>query len=331
MILHPAIIALLTGSLLTCALLLYAAFFAVRILRHWDLTSGSELQVSLERRTYLLTSVMSCACTFQLLSLFLFIHTVDSICTLFSGAMCAAGTLNLNRFGYLTLLLKLANFLLAGLWLIINHADSKGYDYPLIRVKYRLLLVIAPLLFAETVAQGGYFLSLHPHVITSCCGSLFGARTSGIAAALSLLPEATLLTALFAAIVVTLASGGFFLVVGRGGYPFAAFAAATFITGAAALVSALSIYIYALPTHHCPFCMLHGEYGHVGYLLYGTLLGGSVTGLGVGALQPFRGVGSLAAVLPLIQRRLVLTAMILYGAFGAAAAWQIMVSELRLG
>ncbi|KAF0220571.1 MAG: hypothetical protein FD174_1225 [Geobacteraceae bacterium] len=331
MILHPAIIALLTGSLLTSALLLYAAFFAMRILRHWDLTSGSELQVSLERRTYLLTTVMACACTFQILSLFLFIHTADSICTLFSGAMCAAGTLNLNRFGYPALLLKLANFLLAGLWLIVNHVDSKGYDYPLIRVKYRLLLVIAPLLLAEMVVQGGHFLSLRPQVITSCCGSLFGARESGIASHLAILPEVQVLIALAITIALTLACGGYYLLRGKGGYPFAAAALVTFAIGAMALVSAIPVYIYALPTHHCPFCMLHREYGHIGYLLYVTLLGAGVAGLGAGALQPFRGVASLAAVLPVIQRRLVLTAMILYGAFGGVALWQIMVSELRLG
>ena len=355
MILHPSIIALLTGSLLTSAMLLYAAFFAVRILRYWDLASGSELQISLERRTYLLATLMSSTFVFQLLSLFLFIATADSICTMFVGAMCAAGTLNLNQFGYPALLLKLVNFLLGGLWLIVNHADSKGYDYPLIRVKYRLLLVIAPLLLAETVVMGSYFLSLQPHVITSCCGSLFGGATHGIASVMAALPVLPLLAALTVAIVLTLACGGYFwlqvkggytpvdepAVAGydlryswwheQGGYAFAFLAAVTFAIGVAALISAIPVYVYALPTHHCPFCMLHREYGHVGYLLYLTLLGGAVAGMGVGALQPFRRAASLATVLPVIQRRLILTAMILYGAFGGVALWRIMVSELRLG
>jgi hypothetical protein len=355
MILHPSIIALLTGSLLASAMLLYAAFFAVRILLNWNLASGSELQISLERRTYLLATVMSCAFVFQLLSLFLFIATADGICTMFVGAMCAAGTLNLNPFGYPALLLKLVNFLLGGLWLIVNHADSKGYDYPLIRVKYRLLLVITPLLLAETAVMGGYFLSLQPHVITSCCGSLFGGASHGIASMMTALPVRPLLIALAVALALTLASGGYVwwrmkggytlseepLVAGydldyrwwqeRGGYAFALLAAVTFVLGVAALVSAIPVYVYALPTHHCPFCMLHREYGHVGYLLYVTLLGGGVAGLGVGALQPFRRKASLAAVLPAIQRRLVLTAMVLYVTFGGVTLWQIMVSELRLG
>ncbi|MCM2359302.1 MAG: hypothetical protein NDI77_14225 [Geobacteraceae bacterium] len=331
MILHPAIIALLTGSLLTSAMLLFASFFAVRIIRHWNLTSGSELQVSLERRTYLIATVMASAFAFQLLSLFLFIHTADTLCTLFSGAMCAAGTLNLNRYGYPALLLKLANFILSGLWLVVNHADNRGYDYPLIRVKYRLLLVITPLVLAETAVQGLHFLALRPHVITSCCGSLFGAAQRGIAPTLALLPVVPLLAALAVAIVLTLACGGCLLLKGRGEYLFASCAALTFALGCVALVSAIPVYVYALPAHHCPFCMLHREYGHVGYLFYLTLLGGGVVGLGVGALQPFRGIASLSAELPLIQRRLTLTALILYGTFGGLALWQVMVSELRLG
>ena len=33
-------------------------------------------------------------------------------------------------------------------------------------------------------------------------------------------------------------------------------------------------YIYELPTHRCPFCMLQAEYFYVGYLLWGLLFMG---------------------------------------------------------
>ncbi len=331
MLFHPAIIALLAGSLILGGLLLYAAFFALRILTHWDLASGSEMQLSLERRTYLLATVMVWACVFQLLSLFLFIQTVDSLCTLFSGAMCAAGTLNLNRFGYPVLLLKIVNFLLAGLWLIINHADNQGYDYPLLRSKYRLLLLLAPLLVLEGVLQGSFFLSLRPHVITSCCGSLFGSTTSGFLPSLSSLPPLPLLRVLAVVLLGTLLIGAIYWRWQRGGYLFAVTAGMTFCLGSAALVIAIPLYIYALPTHHCPFCMLHREYGHVGYLLYLTLLGGGLCGIGVGALQPFRRIASLEIALPVIQRRLTILALLSFALFGMATLWQVMTSELSLG
>jgi len=145
MILHPAILALLVVSLLTSFMVLYAGWYGVRILLRWDIRSGSELQLSLERRTYLISTILSYVLAFQLLSLFLFIYTADHLHSLFAGAMCAAGTLNVNGFGYPLLITKVVNFLLASLWLIVNHADTRGYDYPLIKVTYALLTAIAPL------------------------------------------------------------------------------------------------------------------------------------------------------------------------------------------
>ena len=49
--------------------------------------------------------------------------------------MCAAGSLYANDYGYPTLIVKLVNFLLAGIWLILNYVDNQGYDYPLIKTK----------------------------------------------------------------------------------------------------------------------------------------------------------------------------------------------------
>ena len=44
--------------------------------------------------------------------------------------MCAAGTLNVNAYGYPALILKVVNAVLAGQWLILNHADNRVPDYP---------------------------------------------------------------------------------------------------------------------------------------------------------------------------------------------------------
>ena len=140
MFFKPAIIALFTGSLLTGGLLLGSAALRRADPQHWDIRSGSEIQLKLERRTYLISTLMAYAFAFQLFSFFLFIYTADNLHTFFIGAMCAAGSLNANQWGYPVIILRLVNFLLAGFWLILNYADNQGYDYPLIRVKYILLL-----------------------------------------------------------------------------------------------------------------------------------------------------------------------------------------------
>ena len=56
--LQPGILALLLGSGLGAVLLAAAVVPAVRIIRHWDLASGSEEQLRLERQTYLVAAIM---------------------------------------------------------------------------------------------------------------------------------------------------------------------------------------------------------------------------------------------------------------------------------
>ena len=166
MILHPAIVALFLVSLLMTGMTLYGSFFGIRIMRRWDLRSGSEEQLDLERRTYLISTLLSYVLAFQVGSLFLFIHTADALHNQFVGAMCAAGSLNAAPYGYPAFLLKIMNVILAGLWLIINYVDNGAYDYPLIVKKYALLLILAPLIAAESVVQTLYFLDLKADIIT---------------------------------------------------------------------------------------------------------------------------------------------------------------------
>ena len=325
MILHPAIIALLVSSILITALVLFAFWYGVKILRFWDLRSGSSLQLDLERRTYLISTVLAYVFGFQLVSLFLLIYTADSLSTLFTGAMCAAGTFNANDYGYPLLVLKLINFLLAGLWLTINHADNRAYDYPLIRKKYAFLLLLAPFIVLETFLQSRYFLGLTPDVITSCCGSLFSASSSGVAADLAALPAVPTQYVFTGIMATAIALGIAVAVTGRGGYAFFLAAGTAFIMGIASLISFISPAIYELPTHHCPFCVLQKEYGYIGYLFYATLLGGAVTGMGVGILKPFRSIPSMAVIIPSMQKRLAVLSVLFY----ASACLLTLVAVLR--
>jgi hypothetical protein len=331
MILHPAVLALLIASLLTGFMVLYAGWHGVRILVKWDIRSGSELQLSLERRTYLISTILSYTFALQIASLFLFIYTADHLHTLFAGAMCAAGALNVNGFGYPVLIMKIVNFLLAGVWLIINHADTRGYDYPLIKTKYAVLLAIAPLVLLEAFFQFEYFVGLHADVITSCCGSLFSLDKPGVAGDLAGLPSGPMEAAFYAGMAATFASGLYYYLKRRGGYLFSAVSCLTFGIAAASLVSFICLYFYELPTHHCPFCILQKEYGYVGYALYATLLGGGVAGLGTGVLMPLKNRGSMGRVIPAIQRRLTAATLVLYLLFTLIVAWRMLFSSFRLG
>jgi hypothetical protein len=330
MILHPGVIALLVASGLISFLALYASAYGAVILRKWNIASGSSLQLDLERRTYLISTILSYVFAFQLLSLFLFVYTADNLCPLFVGAMCAAGTLNVNGFGYPVLLLKILNFLLAGQWLIMNAADNRAEDYPLIRKKYALLLVITPLLVAETVLLVLYLQGLNPDVITSCCGSLFSSSSRGVAADLASLPPKPLAAAFAAVVLLAAAAGAVFARTGRGGLLVASSSLLAFLAGVASLISFVGPYAYELPTHHCPFCVLQRDYHYIGYLLYVGLLGVAVSGMGVGTLAPFRSVPSLSSVIPLFQRRLSVAAACFAVFLGALVLFIILSSNLRM-
>ncbi len=330
MILHPSVLALAGSALLVGALLVTSAWWAAQILRHWDLSSGSELQLALERRTHLVSTLLAYVLLFELASLFLFVFTADALAPLFTGAMCAAGSLKASPYGYPVLLLQLAGFALSAVWLVVNRADALGRDYPLIRFKYGFLLALVPILLLEMGLRAAYFLDLKPEVITSCCGSLFGAGGRGLGSDLAGLPPR-----LAGGIFVALLTGGvavglLFRRTGRGGWILGVLSALLLPVGLGAVVSWLSPYVYELPTHHCPFCLLQREYHWVGYPLYGALLGGSLTGAGVGVLMAFRSIPSLATPLPAFQRRLAGWSVALLAALGALVAWIVATSHLRL-
>lgn len=330
MILHPAVIALLTGSVLVDLMIVYAAYWGWRVIDGWDLQSGSEKQLALEKKTYLISTLMAWTCAFQILSFFLLVYVADDLHRLFVGAMCAAGTLNVNEYGYPALVLKLLNCVLAGAWLILNYADSRAWDYPLIRKKYSLLLVIAPLIGAESYYQGVYFLNLKADVITSCCGSLFSAGEEGVAAGLAGLPVVPMGAAFFGTMAAVLSSGVLYLFKKKGGKLFAAAGTLALPVSIAALIAFISVYFYDLPTHHCPFCILQGEYHYVGYLIYAAVLGGSIACLGMWMLMPSCSIPSLAKPLPRIQRRLTVAGLAFYFILTFIVTQRIIFSDFTL-
>jgi hypothetical protein len=273
---------------------------------------------------------MSYACAFEVVSLFLFIYTADDLAPLFVGAMCAAGTLNVNAWGYPTLVLKLTAAVLAGAWLLLNRADNRGPDYPLIRKKYAYLLALTPLVLAETGVQAAYFLGLRPDVITSCCGSLFSVAGPGVSSELASLPSRPLKVVFYGVILALVASVIWFVRRATGGYLVAVLSLLGFVTSIAALISFISLYVYELPTHHCPFCILQKEYHFIGYPMYGLLLVGVIAGLGVGVLHPSRHTPSLRSVLPSLERRLSITAASCFGAFALLSTYLMMATSFRL-
>jgi hypothetical protein len=304
MVVNTAIVALVIASAVAMVMLAYSAAFGWRLVRHWDLASGSELQVSLEQHTYLISTLVAFVLASEAASLLLFVHNADRMAPLFVGAMCAVGTLNTSAYGFPDLLLKILVFFMASVWLILHHLDTRGYDYPLTRLKYRLLLAILPFVLVEAYLQLRFFLALDTDVITSCCGRLFGAGRDDVAAELAGLPPAPTLAAFYGVMTVTLAAGLAAHRWPRMGYLYALLTAVAFAVSLVAIVSFVSLYVYEHPHHHCPFCLLKADYAYQGYLLYGPLFAATALGLGAGAVRAFARVESVREVVPGLARRL---------------------------
>jgi hypothetical protein len=132
----------------------------------------------------------------------------------------------------------------------------------------------------------------------------------------------------YSAMLCILICGIVFYLKGLGGYLYAALSLLMFIISLVSIVSFISLYIYELPTHHCPFCIIMEEYHYLGYLLYILLFGAVVSGLGVGALIPFRHVESLQFMLGGLIRKLALASIILYTAFTSLVTYEIVTSSL---
>ena len=89
MVFHPAILALYISSILIGFMVLYSALHGVQILKRWDLRSGSELQLLLERKTYLVSTLLAYAFAFQLgFTLPIHLHRRPSPYTFCRGHVC---------------------------------------------------------------------------------------------------------------------------------------------------------------------------------------------------------------------------------------------------
>ncbi|MCP3662559.1 MAG: hypothetical protein GY696_08710 [Gammaproteobacteria bacterium] len=331
MLLNPAILALILVSAAISLMLVLAAGFSVHLLKWWDIQSGSELQLRLERRTYLISTLLTWAFASELISLMLFVYNAESMSGQFVGAMCATGVLNVNEWGWPTLYLKIAIFFSGAIWLAINYLDNKGFDYPLVRIKYIILLLIVPMVLSEFYVQARYFLEMNPDVITSCCGSLFSADAKGVAAEVSSLTPKSAVAVLYGSGFFVMLSGTWYLMRRKGGLLFATASIAAFVGALMSIISYVSLYIYEHPHHHCPFCILKSGHDYAGYTLYIPLFLATSFALAASAISLWKKIPSLTTSVDFYAPRLTYTALALFALFYLVSTLAVLQSSLTMG
>ena len=290
MILHPWILGLIVGHCALLAVFSLGVINAWKIFRGWDYNSAEEKQFLLEKKTYLVSTVMNFALFTQILMLFLFEVAADDLADVLPGAMCAVGTLSSNDYGFPLLYIKIVSFFVYFIWLTINFLDNQMETYPLVRKKYLALMLIYPLAVAETVLLFMFAFDLDPSVITSCCGSVYNEGTEGVGGSMAS-ASAGFILPLFFSIVILLLLNRF--IVNRhdsekqrlGNLLEFPLWITFFITAIAVIISFISTYIYEMLSHKCPFCFMGAEYHYYGVALYLFLFVATAAGMTGGVLE----------------------------------------------
>ncbi len=283
---------------------IFAGRTAIRVLRYWNPSSDANLQINLENEIWLASTLVEYGLGFQIITLILFALAADTFCQVIVGAMCATGALLANDFGMPALLVKIAGVFLYGFWIVLHKLDISSETYPLVRIKYIYLLLILPLLFADITLQTLYIAFLSPDIITSCCAVVFSSSAETGRNLLQSFPQGALLLLYYISVIGLIVLGC--LLLKRWTVTLAALYSTCWLwflgLATVAIITVFSSYIYAMPYHKCPFCILKPEYHYIGFALYFTLIPAAFFGLATVLVEPFKNREGLAGIVSRFQR-----------------------------
>lgn len=274
MTLTPEIIAILMLDGLFLFFSSIAFVLSLKLYWYWDRDATSLLQYRLEKESYLVGLIIKYIFMLKVPLFLFFIYTCDTLSGIITGAMCAAGVVNSVDFGLFLLLFKLLNLYLFGFWLLLHVRDVESELQPYIRQKSLFFGIAFFFFVAEIVLEILFFTSLNISKIVSCCGTLFSASTQSSLSFLFLMENWTIVSFFYASFVLMLVG---FMVKNSAVYLFSNLLFLFFAI--VSLILFFSTYVYELPTHHCPFCLLQSDYYGVGSFLYATLFLGTFYGI----------------------------------------------------
>ncbi len=259
-----------------------AAHHSIRIIKSWDFTATSPEQYRLEKLSYLVVVLIRFTLIFKIVLLPFFVHMTDTLSVIMPGAMCAAGVVNASEYSGPLLILKVMIPLLAGAWLLLNRLDLRAATYPYIKSKLHFFLIIFTFVALESVLDYLFLSGLEVSSPVECCSALFGVVAGGGLPFNLNTPSLLLVFGLLSALSYLFSANRMPLatLLNASAYLFASYYAVVYFFGC---------YIYQLPTHQCPFCMLQPEYAYIGYALWGSLLLSTFTALAPALIKAITG------------------------------------------
>jgi len=333
MFLNSWSLGLTIAGLIILALGIFAGRTAIRVLRYWNPSSDSNLQIRLENEIWLASTLVEYGLAFQIITLILFVLAADTFCQVIVGAMCATGALLANNFGMPALLVKIAGVFLYGFWIVLHKLDISSESYPLVRIKYTYLLLILPLLLADITLQTLYIAYLSPDIITSCCAVVFSSSAETGGNLLQSFPQETILLLFYSSVIGLIVLGC--LLLKRWMLPLAAVFSTCWLwflgLATVAIITVFSSYIYAMPYHNCPFCILKPEYHYIGFALYFTLIPATFFGLATVLVEPFKNRAGLAVTVSRFQRNAIKISLFLLLLLAATSSYHYLLYRISGG
>lgn len=272
-LLSNEIIIYLFTQIVLFVLLFIAFYFSVFIIKNWNYEKTTSSQYKLEKTSYLVILIIFFTLIVKIFLMPYFTYSIDNLSHIIPGAMCAAGVIKANNYGEILLALKLVILFCIGIWLIINSLDLKEKTYPYTKKKFVFYIFIFSLILIETTLDILYLSNISTKEPVMCCSVIFGSNAVGEKIPFNLtipilvgLFYLTFLLTIFSNIqkqkLINFIINTFFLYI--------SYYAVTYF---------FSTYIYQLPTHQCPFCMLQKEYFFIGYFIWTTLFLGTFFGV----------------------------------------------------
>ena len=333
MFLNSWSLGLTLAGLIVLALAVFASRAAIRVLRYWDPSSDSNLQIKLENEIWLASTLVEYGLGFQIITLILFVLAADTFCQVIVGAMCATGALLANDFGMPALLVKITGVFLYGFWIVLHKLDISSETYPLVKIKYVYLLLILPLLLVDITLQTLYIVFLSPDIITSCCAVVFSSSAETSGNLLESFSQHTLLLLYYGSIATLIIMGC--LLLKRWMLPLAAAFSAGWLwflgLATVAIITVFSSYIYAMPYHNCPFCILKPEYRYIGFALYFTLIPASFFGLSTILIEPFKAKADLTGPVKRLQKFAIKISLVLLLFLAVTSSYHYLLYKISGG
>lgn len=274
MILSPEVLTLLILDFLFLIFASIVFVLSLQIWKSWDINSTLASQYTLEKRSFLASTIIKFIFIIKIPLFLFFIFTLDKISNVLTGAMCGAGVLDATDAGNYLIIFKVINIYLFAFWLVLNKADLQNKIQPYTRLKFALFAFAYLLLIFEIYLEVDMFFSFEIEKLVSCCGSLYSSSSDSMISGLFSVPNSILVSIFYGNFVLLILFYYF-----KNNYLFALTNTIFVISSIFSLIMFFGTYIYELPSHHCPFCYLQSDYYFVGYLLYATLFIGTFNGL----------------------------------------------------